>query len=103
MKSFPDGFLWGAASSAHQTEGNNVNSDWWHNEYAGESAVEPSGDAVDSYHRYREDMELLGHLIVGSGEQVARWWLEHPELSKKDVAARFHAATNGAIAAVLRA
>ena len=51
----------------------------------------------------REDMELLGHLIVGSGEQVARWWLEHPELSKKDVVARFHAATNGAIAAVLRA
>ena len=50
-----------------------------------------------------EDMELLGHLIVGSGEQVARWWLEHPELSKDDVIARFHAATNGAIAAVLGA
>jgi len=47
--------------------------------------------------------ELLGHLIVGSGEQVARWWLDHPELSKEDVVARFHAATNGAIAAVLRA
>ena len=51
----------------------------------------------------REDMELLGHLIVGSGEQVARWWLEHPELSKNDVISRFHAATNGAIAAVLGA
>ena len=49
-----------------------------------------------------EDVELLGHLIVGSGEQVARWWLEHPELSKEDVIARFHAATDGAIAAVLR-
>ena len=26
---FPDGFLWGAATSAHQVEGNNVNNDWW--------------------------------------------------------------------------
>ena len=26
---FPDGFLWGAATAAHQIEGNNVNSDWW--------------------------------------------------------------------------
>src|SRR5205814_9284285 len=51
----------------------------------------------------QEDVDLLGHLIVGSGEQVARWWLEHPELSKDDVIACFHAATDGAIAAVLRA
>jgi hypothetical protein len=26
---FPDGFLWGAATSAHQTEGPFLNSDWW--------------------------------------------------------------------------
>ncbi|NUP68541.1 MAG: family 1 glycosylhydrolase, partial [Nonomuraea sp.] len=25
---FPDGFLWGASTAAHQIEGNNVNSDW---------------------------------------------------------------------------
>ena len=27
--SFPKGFLWGAATAAHQVEGNNVNSDVW--------------------------------------------------------------------------
>ncbi|MHC4094252.1 MAG: hypothetical protein ACYSVY_28930, partial [Planctomycetota bacterium] len=26
---FPSRFLWGAATSAHQAEGGNVNSDWW--------------------------------------------------------------------------
>ena len=26
---FPKGFLWGAATAAHQVEGNNVNSDEW--------------------------------------------------------------------------
>lgn len=27
--SFPKGFLWGAATSSHQVEGNNTNNDWW--------------------------------------------------------------------------
>ena len=26
---FPDKFLWGAATAAHQVEGNNINSDSW--------------------------------------------------------------------------
>jgi AcrR family transcriptional regulator len=50
-----------------------------------------------------DDVEMLGHLIVGSGEQVARWWLEHPELPKERTIERFLAATQGAIAEVLRA
>jgi len=54
-------------------------------------------------HLDEEAVELLGHLIVGSGEQVARWWLEHPELSKKRAVERFVAATQGAIAGVLSA
>lgn len=60
---FPDGFLWGASSAAHQIEGNNVNSDWWHREHEADSTLpEPSGDACDSYHRWREDMDLLAEL-----------------------------------------
>jgi AcrR family transcriptional regulator len=50
-----------------------------------------------------EDVEMLGHLIVGSGEQVARWWLEHPALPKQRAIDRFLVATQGAIAEVLRA
>ena len=60
MTSFPDGFLWGAATAAHQVEGNNLNNDWWRLEQvAADYGVQPSGDALDSYHRYREDMDLL--------------------------------------------
>ncbi|MFJ9588518.1 glycoside hydrolase family 1 protein [Streptomyces acidicola] len=60
---FPDGFLWGTATAAHQIEGNNVNSDWWQREHEENSTLpEPSGDACDSYHRWREDMDLLAEL-----------------------------------------
>ena len=60
MTSFPEGFLWGAATAAHQVEGNNLNNDWWRLEQlASDYGVQPSGDALDSYHRYREDMQLL--------------------------------------------
>jgi beta-glucosidase len=55
---FPNGFLWGASTAPHQIEGNNVNSDWWAREGL-MPGMEPSGDAVDSYHHYREDMRLL--------------------------------------------
>ncbi|MDF2993831.1 MAG: beta-glucosidase, partial [Microbacterium sp.] len=58
MTKFPDGFLWGAATAPHQIEGNNVNSDWWAREQI-MPGMELSGDAVDSYHRYREDISLL--------------------------------------------
>ncbi len=58
MTGFPTGFLWGASTAPHQTEGNNTTSDFW----AAEGVVpgmEFSGDACDSYHRYGEDMQLL--------------------------------------------
>lgn len=29
IRRFPDGFLWGAATSSHQVEGNNRNNQWW--------------------------------------------------------------------------
>ncbi|WP_246148175.1 family 1 glycosylhydrolase [Nonomuraea turkmeniaca] len=29
MHTFPNGFLWGAATAPHQVEGDNVNSDFW--------------------------------------------------------------------------
>ena len=60
---FPDGFLWGAATSAHQVEGHNVHNDWWAWEQAGRVAT-PSGAACDHWNRYRSDFDLaqsLGH------------------------------------------
>ncbi|ROP44350.1 MULTISPECIES: glycoside hydrolase family 1 protein [unclassified Rathayibacter] len=58
MRALRPGFLWGASTAPHQTEGGNVNSDWW--VYEQRSAhFAASGDGVDSYHRYEEDMRLL--------------------------------------------
>jgi beta-glucosidase len=60
---FPAGFLFGASVSGHQVEGGNTNSDWWWWEHQpGTPCLEPSGDACDFYHRYREDIALQGDL-----------------------------------------
>ena len=59
---FPDNFLWGASTSAHQVEGDNFYNDWWEWEALG--FTDPSGKACDHYHRYGEDFLLanqLGH------------------------------------------
>jgi len=71
MARFPHDFLWGAATAPHQIEGNNLNSDWWQRE--GETpGMQPSGDALDSYHRYEEDMRLLAE----SGCNAYRFGIE---------------------------
>ena len=60
---FPSGFLWGSATSAHQVEGDNVHSDWWAWEQAGR-VKERSGLACDHYRRFAQDFDLaveLGH------------------------------------------
>jgi beta-glucosidase len=60
MTTFPVNFLWGAATAAHQIEGNNVNSDLWAVENEPDSPLpERSGDACDSYHRWAEDLDIL--------------------------------------------
>ena len=63
MIRFPDNFLWGAATSAHQVEGNNTGSDWWKWEQGG-GGKGPSGAACRHYEQYRQDFNLarsLGH------------------------------------------
>jgi beta-glucosidase len=71
---FPPGFLWGAATAAHQVEGNNLNNDWWRLEQlAADYGVEPSGDALDSYHRYPEDMRLLAEAGFTSYRFSIEW------------------------------
>jgi beta-glucosidase len=55
----PAGFLWGTAISAHQSEGNNTNSDVWLLENVTPTVYKDrSGDACDSYHRFGEDIAL---------------------------------------------
>ena len=77
---FPDDFRWGAATAAHQIEGNNVNNDWWAREHTpGSGIAEPSGDACDSYHRYREDMALLAAAGLDTYRFSLEWSRIEPE------------------------
>src|SRR5262245_48520705 len=54
---FPDHFLWGAATSAHQVEGNNQKNDWWRFEHlAGKVAHgHMSGPACRHYEFFEQD------------------------------------------------
>jgi len=53
-------FLIGAATAAHQVEGNNDRCDFWVMEHVKHSDfAEPSGDACDHFGRYEEDIGLL--------------------------------------------
>jgi beta-glucosidase len=77
---FPERFLWGTATAAHQVEGGNTNSDFWALEHApGTIFKEPSGDACDQYHRYREDIERLAGLGFGAYRLSVEWARIEPE------------------------
>lgn len=77
---FPPNFLIGAATAAHQIEGNNVNADLWDAEWTKRSIfAEPSGDACDSYHRYREDIELLAQAGLKAYRFGVEWARVEPE------------------------
>jgi beta-glucosidase len=74
LRHFPDEFLWGAATSAHQTEGNNVNSNWWHMETAPNSPFKDrSGPGIDAYHRYPQDMALLAEAGLNAYRFSIEW------------------------------
>ncbi|MDR2617275.1 MAG: family 1 glycosylhydrolase [Treponema sp.] len=73
MSYFPKDFLLGAATAAHQVEGNNTQSDFWAMEQVpGSMFKEPSLDCVGHYHRYREDIDLL----AGAGLNAYRFSIE---------------------------
>jgi beta-glucosidase len=77
---FPDDFLWGAATSAHQVEGNNINSESWVLEHLPETIyAEPSGDACDHYHRYPSDIALLASLGFNAYRFSIEWARIEPE------------------------
>jgi len=79
-RGFPKGFLWGAATAAHQVEGNNVNNDNWVLEHVKPTLfAEPSGDACDHYHRYADDIKLLAGLGFNTYRFSIEWARIEPE------------------------
>ncbi|GAA2408099.1 family 1 glycosylhydrolase [Nonomuraea africana] len=90
-RSFPEGFLWGAAGSAHQTEGNNVASDLWALENRpGTFIAERSADACDSYHRWAEDLDIVRELGFNSYRFSIEWARVEPVEERFSRAALAH-------------
>jgi beta-glucosidase len=76
----PKGFLWGAAISAHQSEGNDVHSDSWLLENLPETVYKnPSGDACDSYHLYERDFAIARAIGLNCYRFGIEWARIEPE------------------------
>lgn len=87
MTQFEKGFLLGAATAAHQVEGNNFHSDFWTMEHFEHTTFsEPSLDAVDHYHRYEEDIRLLADAGLNAYRFSIEWARVEPEEGKFDQA-----------------
>lgn len=73
-------FLLGAATAAHQVEGNNKNSDSWALEQMEHSSYkEPSLDAADHYNHYGEDIRLLAEAGLNAYRFSIEWARIEPE------------------------
>jgi beta-glucosidase len=80
-RAFPDGFVWGTATAAHQIEGGNTNNDWWAFEHTeGSGCAEPSGDCCDSWDRWEEDADL----VAGLGLDTYRFSVEWSRIEPAD-------------------
>lgn len=114
-KSFPAGFLWGAATASHQVEGNNHNdwSEWektnaerlaresaktftWNPHWptfrseATDPATYISGAACDHWNRYEEDFDILKSLNLNAYRFSIEWSRIEPEEGRFDQAAIEH-------------
>lgn len=78
---FPKKFLWGAATSAHQVEGLNVNNDWWYCEQK-KRFIEPSGKASNHYELFLEDFDLAAELGHNAHRFSIEWSRIEPEENK---------------------
>lgn len=77
---FPDGFYWGAATSAYQVEGGINNCDW--------AEVYPAGIACDHYNRFEEDFDIaksLGHNAHRFSIEWSRIEPEEGKFNKKEI------------------
>ena len=94
MQKFEKGFFVGAATAAHQVEGNNIHSDYWAQEQLPHTSfTEPSGIACDHYNRYEEDIRLLADAGLNAYRFSIEWARIEPEegsstLPKSSITAR---------------
>ena len=92
LPSFPTGFLWGAATSSHQVEGNNRNNQWWRFEQ------EPgrirngdrSGAACEHWNRFDEDFALAAADSHNAHRLSLEWSRIEPQQGVFDASAIAH-------------
>lgn len=91
-REFPAGFLWGAATAAHQVEGNCDRCHWWEWEQEGLRARpggyihdgSVSGIACDYYNRFDDDHRLAAELGHNAQRISIEWSRVEPEPGRFD-------------------
>jgi len=76
---FPKGFLWGAATSSFQVEGDNTHADWWEWEQKHQPEEKRSAKAADHYNKYEEDFDLVKSLNHNAHRLSIEWSRIEPE------------------------
>jgi beta-glucosidase len=87
---FPRGFLWGAATAAHQVEGNNTNNNWyaWENQPGRIVNGHRSGLACDWWGgRWREDFDRAADAGQNAHRMSVEWSRIQPAPDRWDEAA----------------
>ncbi len=72
MLRFPKDFLWGAATSSYQVEGDNKNCDWWEWEKTA-GLKETSGHACRHYELFKKDFDLAKELNHNAHRFSIEW------------------------------
>lgn len=60
------------------------------------------GAGLQADHAPPPAAEAVAHAIVGAGESLANWWLDHPEVSREDVAGWYAEVVRASVLAVAR-
>jgi len=88
MKTFPEGFHWGAATASYQVEGGIENCDWA--EAARADRVPVCGRACDHYNQYETDFDIAKSLGHNAHRFSIEWARIEPEEGQFDMGAIEH-------------
>jgi beta-glucosidase len=89
MTNFPQEFLFGAATAAHQVEGDNIHNDWWAAEQKGD-LKEASGQACRHYELFSRDFAIAQELNHNCHRFSLEWSRIEPQEGVFDAAAIEH-------------
>ena len=96
MIRFPAGFRWGAATSAHQVEGNNCWNDWWHWERrsGGDNPKLLSGEGCRHWQTFDRDFALAADDGHNAHRMSIEWSRVEPERGRiePEAVAHYHEA-----------